>query len=83
MTALSLPDKVLPALEDKKMQYGISGVSLGFINAYYENRSQHVCYDAVKSLIRSQELGVIQGWTIGPLFFDICSHSFTQMCFND
>ena len=51
--------------------YGIRGVSLDFIKADYENRSHYVCYDAVKSSIRSQELGVIQGSKTSPLFFDI------------
>ena len=77
--ALTLLDKVVLALEDKKHalcvfrdssdcfdtlsrsilcdkleRYGISGVSLNCIKAYYENRSQCVCYDAVKSPIRGQ-----------------------------
>ena len=48
-------------LYDKLEIYGTRGLSLDFIKAYYENRSQCVCYDAVKSSISSQELGVIQG----------------------
>ena len=46
-------------LYDKLERYGIRGVSLDFFKAYYENRSQYECYDAGKSSIRSQELGVI------------------------
>ena len=40
-------------------------------------------YDTVKSSIRCQELGVIQGSKTGPLFFDIYSSDFARMCSND
>ena len=51
--------------------FDIRRVSLDFIKTYYESRSQHVFFDAVKSSIPSQELGVIQGSYTGPLFLDI------------
>ena len=40
-------------------------------------------YDTVKSSIRCQELGVIQGSKTGPLFFDIYSSGFSHMCSID
>ena len=58
--------------------YGIRGVNSDFIKAYYENRSQYVCYDAVESSIRSQELEVMQGWKTGPFFFVIYSSDFAR-----
>ena len=67
-------------LYDKLERYGIRGVSLGFIKAYFANRSQYVCFDTVKSSIRRQELGVIQSSKTDPLFFDICSIEFSRMC---
>ena len=54
-------------LYDKLERYGIRGISLDFIKAYFANRSQYVYYDTVKSSIRCQELGVIQGSNTGPL----------------
>ena len=35
-------------LSDKLERYGIRGVSLDFIKAYFANRSQYVCYGAGK-----------------------------------
>ena len=58
-------------------------MSLDFIKPHYGNRLQYVCYDAFKSSIRSQELGVIQGLKTGPFFFDINSSDFARMCSND
>ena len=66
----------LSILYDKLELYGIRWVSLDFIKAYNENRSQYVYFDAVKSSIRCQELGVIQGSKTSPLFFDIYSSVF-------
>ena len=58
-------------------------MTLDFIKAKYENRSQYVCCDAVKLSIRSQELGVIEGSKTGPLFFDIYFRDFASMCSRD
>ena len=58
-------------------------MNLEIIKAYSINRSQYVCYDAVKSSIRCQELGVIQGSKTSPLFFDIYSSDFACICSND
>ena len=58
-------------LYDKLEKYGIRGISLDFIKAYFINRSQYVYYDTDKSSNRCQELGIIQGSITGPLFFDI------------
>ena len=69
-------------LYDKLERYGIRGVSVDFIKAYYENRSQYVCYDVVKSPIRSQDLGVIQGSKLA-LFLICLSSDFSRMCSND
>ena len=64
-------------------RYGTRGVSLDFIKAYFANGSQYVYFDTVKSAIRCQELGVIQGSKTGPLFFDMFSSDFARMCSND
>ena len=58
-------------LYDKLEKYGISDVSLIFINPYSSDRSQFVCYDAVKSSAKSQYLGVIQSTETGTLFFPL------------
>ena len=47
------------------------------------NRSQNVSYDAVNSSITCQELGVIQGSEVGPLFSHIYSSNFARMSFTD
>ena len=85
LAALSLLDKLLPALKeenfticvsldysvcfdilsrsklfDKLERYGIRGVSLDFMKAYFSNRSKFVCYNSVTSCIKNQDLGVIQ-----------------------
>ena len=71
-------------LYDKLERYGIRSISLYFIRAYLANKSQYVFYDTVKSSIRCQELGVIQGSKTGPRFFDIYIFSdFARMCSND
>ena len=54
-----------------------------FIKAYFANTSQLVCYDPVKSTIRCQDTGVIQGSKTGPLFSDMYSSDFARMCSND
>ena len=56
---------------DKLDRYGIRGVNLDFIKVYFASRSQYECYDAVKSPISCQKLGVIQGSITDPLFFHI------------
>ena len=42
-----------------------------------------MCYNAVKSCMKSQDLGVIQGSKIGPVFFYIYSSDFSSMCSRD
>ena len=68
---------------DTLVRYGMRGVSLDFIKDYFANRSQYVCYDAVKSSIRCQEIGFIQRSKTSPLFYDIYSSYFSRMCSND
>ena len=58
-------------------------MSLDFIKANYEKGLQYVRCGAVKSSIKSQEPGVIQGSNTEPLFFDINSSDFARMCSND
>ena len=70
-------------LYDKLESYGIRGVGLVFIKAYFENRSQYVCCDAVNLSINNQELGVNEGSKTYPLFFDRYSNDFARICSSD
>ena len=57
-------------LYDKFEINDIRRVSLDFIKVSFAKRSQYVCHDAIKSSIRCQQLGVIQG-TKEALYFSI------------
>ena len=62
--------------------YDIRGVSQGFIKVYSAIRSQNVCFGVVKSPIRYQRIGVIQGSKTGP-FFVIYLSDFARMCSDE
>ena len=67
----------------KLERYGVRGIALDLVKSYYENRKQYVAFNACKSDIMLQELGVVQGSKCGPLFFDIYSNEFSILCSND
>ena len=64
-------------------RYGIRGVGLKFLESYFTNRKQYVSFNSGKSELVNQNLGVIQGSKIGPLFFDIYSNEFKNLLGND
>ena len=63
-------------LNDKLQRYGIRGVSLDSVKACFATRSQHVCYDAVKTSNKCQEIGVNQGSKTSPIFSVMHSSDF-------
>ena len=70
-------------LYDSLERFGIRSVRLDFIRTYLASTSQNVCYDAVKSSTRCQELVVIQGLKTCPLFFVKFSSDCSRMRSND
>ena len=46
----------------------------------FSNWSQFVYFDSVKSFIKNQRLGVIQGSKTGPLFFDKYFSDLISVC---
>ena len=67
----------------KLERYGVRGVGLEFIQAYFENRKQFVSYKSAESSLITQNLGVIQGSQTGPLYFDIYSNEFCRLMGDD
>ena len=63
----------------KLERYGLHGVGLGLVRAYFADRYQYVCYQKQKSPLSPQNLGVIQGSKTGPLYFDIYSNEFCRL----
>ena len=70
-------------LYDKLDKYGIRGNTLNLFKSYFSDRLQYVNYEEVSSYKRYQNLGVIQGSKLGPLFFDVYSSDFCELCRND
>ena len=66
-------------LFSKLERYGVRGVGLNFIKAYFSDRKQFVSYNSCKSTTVQQKLGVIQGSKGGPLYFDIYSNEFCKL----
>ena len=67
----------------KLERYGVRGVGLKFIESYFTNRKQYVSFNSSDSELVNQNLGVIQGSKIGPLFLDIYSNEFKNLVGND
>ena len=64
-------------------RYDTRSKSLNFIIWDFSNWSQFVYFDSVKSFIKNQHLGVIQGSKTGPLFFDKYSSDLISVCSRD
>ena len=66
-------------------QYGVRGVGLQYIKAYFENRMQYVCYKSHMSETVTQKLGIIniQGSKTGPMYFDIYCNEFHRVLGDD
>ena len=67
-------------LLEKLKRYGIQGAPLELLSSYFSDRQQSVRYKNVVSVARAQDIGVIQGSKIGPLFFDIYSNDLNNIC---
>ena len=67
----------------KLERYGVRGLPLELIKSYFHGRKQFVCIKKVHSMVREQNIGVIQGSKTGPLFFDIYANDFNSLCLND
>ena len=70
-------------LLSKLDRYGVRDHSLNFIRSYFTGRKQYVSLNDVDSPEASQNLGVIQGSKLGPLFFDIYSNDLNILCSSD
>ena len=62
---------------------GLRGQTGQFFQSFLSNRKQFVSFKNIESSIRDQNLGVIQGSKIGPLFYDIYSTDLSLLCAND
>ena len=60
--------------------YGVRGKPLQLIRSYFDGREQYVIYSDKKSTLRSQNLGVVQGSKCGPLYYDIYTSDFSNLC---
>ena len=67
----------------KLERYGIRGVGLKFLKSFFINRKQYVNFGSAKSDLVNQDLGVIQGSQIGPLFFDIYCNDLMNLLRED
>ena len=65
-------------LFEKLSRYGVRGVSLELLVAYYDNRVQYVNINNFNSRALEQNLGVIQGSKTGPTFSDIYSNDLSN-----
>ena len=70
-------------LFSKLDRYGVRDHSLNFIKSYFNGRRQYVSYNNINSPDAVQDLGVIQGSKLGPLFFDIYSNDLSILCESD
>ena len=70
-------------LLSKIEKYGVRGVGLEFIRAYFTNRKQYVSFKSSHSQVETQQIGVIQGCKTGPLFFDIYCNEFQSVLGDD
>ena len=67
-------------LFEKLDLYGVENNSLQVIKSYFSRRKQFVNFMGTQSNTLAQNLGVIQGSKNGPVFFDIYSSDFTNLC---
>ena len=67
-------------LLNKLSRYGVRGYFLKFLESYFSFRKQKVRFKDEVSDEMYQNLGVIQGSKLGPLFFDIYSNEFHKLC---
>ena len=56
-------------LFDKLYHYGIRGLALDWVKSYFNERSQFVEYNGLRSSPHKIRCGVPQGSILGPLFF--------------
>ena len=68
---------------DKLDRYGVRGKPHDLISSYFTGREQQVVYRGKKSVIKQQNLGVVQGSKCGPLYYDIYSGDLAKICFED
>ena len=69
-------------LLSKISRYGVGGNSLQMLKSYFEGRTQHVLFNEMVSGFAFQNLGVVQGSKMGPLFYDIFSNDLNFLCNN-
>ena len=65
---------------EKMHSYGVRGAPLELIKSYFTGRCQRVKYRGNLSNSAYQDIGVIQGSKMGPLFFDIYSNDINMIC---
>ena len=64
-------------------RYFVRGVALEFARSCLCERSQYVKYGVAESRVQIQNLCVIQGSKVGPLFFDTYSSDSGFLCDGD
>ena len=70
-------------LYTKLYRYGVCGSELNSVKSYLNNRSQFFTYDGVVSTILPHNIGTIQGYKLGPKFFDIYTNDMNSLFEND
>ena len=65
-------------LLNKLTYYGLDGSSMNLLKSYLNNRSQYVELENAKSDILSVNIGVLQGFVLGPLLFIIYINDFPK-----
>ena len=57
-------------LLNKMYRIGVRGVGLEFVSLYFCKISQFIKYGVAESCVRIQNLGIIQGFKVGPLSYE-------------
>ena len=68
-------------LFDKLYHYGIHGLALDWVKSYFNERSQFVEYNGLRSTPHKIRCRVPQGSILGPLFF-YSIHKWFEQCFQ-